>query len=110
MPNKKQPRLSRYERDQLLITAIINSIKGSQADKDEEDELLKKISQDYLWKECITVLRDYFNIDFLNEVKDSKQIVYRLYKLYLLHQLMLRMKQIEDNPNLPQNKKALRGS
>jgi hypothetical protein len=95
----------------MLITAIINSIKGSQqTTKEEEDELLKKVSQDYLWKECTTVLRDYFNIDFLGEVKDSKQIMFRLYKLYLLHQLLLRMKQIEDNPNHPQNKRALRGS
>jgi hypothetical protein len=104
----KRHRLTRFERDQMLITSIINSIKGPQTENDpseDETELLKKMSGDYLWKECVTLLKDYFNIDFLNELKDNKQLIFRLYKLYLLHQLLMRMKAIEDNPNHPVNKK-----
>ncbi len=81
----KRQRLSRYERDQLLITAIINSIKGPSINAQEEEELLKKVTEDYLWKECVTLLKEYFHIDFLNEIKDNKQLIFRLYKLYLLH-------------------------
>jgi hypothetical protein len=86
MPSKQ--RLSRFERDQMLITAIINSIKGPTAvdlSSEEESEMLSKMSDDYLWKECSQLLKDYFNVDFLNELKDNKQIMFRLYKLYLLH-------------------------
>ena len=92
----------------MLITAIINSIKGPAAvdlSSEEESQLLAKMSDDYLWKECTQLLKEYFNVDFLNEIKDNKQIMFRLYKLYLLHQLMLRMKAIEDNPNHPANKR-----
>lgn len=106
--SRKPQRLSRFERDQMLITAIINSIKGPTAvdlSSEEESTLLAKMSDDYLWKECNTLLKEYFNVDFLNEIKDNKQIMFRLYKLYLLHQLMLRMKAIEDNPNHPANKR-----
>lgn len=67
--------------------------------------MLKKLSEDYLWKECSKLLKEYFNVDFLNEIKDNKQLVFRLYKLYLLHQLLLRMKAIEENPNHPANKR-----
>ena len=97
--------MTRYERDQLLITAIINSIKGPASNEEEEELLLRKISEDYLWKECNTLLKDYFHIDFLNEIKDNKQLMFRLYKLYLLHQLLMRMKAIEENPNHPANRK-----
>ncbi len=82
-----------------MITAIINSIKGPSNSPEDETELLKKISEDYLFKECTSLLKDYFNIDFLNEIKDNKQIMFRLYKLYLLHQLFVRMKSVEDNPS-----------
>lgn len=88
----------------MLITAIINSIKGPDStdlSSEEESIMLAKISDDYLWKECTTLLKEYFNLEFLNEIKDNKQIMFRLYKLYLLHQLMLRMKAIEENPNHP---------
>lgn len=101
-------RLSRFERDQMLITAIINSIKGPLAvdlSSEEESVMLSKMSDDYLWKECSNLLKEYFNVDFLNELKDNKQIMFRLYKLYLLHQLMIRMKAIEENPNHPANRR-----
>ena len=80
--DEKKERVSRYERDQMLITAIINSLNGPLK---EEAELLSNFSEDILWKECATLLKDYFNADFLNEIKDNKQIVFRLYRLYLLH-------------------------
>ena len=51
------------------------------------------------------MLKEHFNIEFLNEIKDNKQLMFRLYKLYLLHQLLVRMKAIEDNPLHPANKK-----
>jgi hypothetical protein len=69
----------------MLITAIINSIRGPASNEEEEELLLRKISEDYLWKECNTLLKDYFHIAFLNEIKDNKQLIFRLYKLYLLH-------------------------
>ena len=104
--NQKRPKMNRYEKDQVLITAIVNSIRGPPVENSEgEAELLKKLSEDYLWKECSTLLKDYFDVDFLNEIKDNKQILFRLYKLYLLHQLVLRIKAIEDNPNHPATKK-----
>ena len=56
----------------MLITAIINSIRGPATNEEEEELLLRKISEDYLWKECNTLLKDYFHIDFLNEIKDNK--------------------------------------
>jgi hypothetical protein len=34
--------------------------------------MLNKLSEDYLWKECNTLLKDYFNMEFLNEIKGSK--------------------------------------
>ena len=36
--------------------------------------------------------------------------MFRLYKLYLLHSLLMRMKAIEDNPSHPANKKRTKGS
>lgn len=56
------------------------------------------------------MLRDYFSVDFLNEIKDNKQILFRLYKLYLLNSLLHRMKAVEDNPNHPALKKRGRGA
>lgn len=81
---EKKERVSRYERDQMLITAIINSLNGPLIEE-EEAELLSNFSEDFLWKECQSLLKDYFNADFLNDIKDNKQIVFRLYRLYLLH-------------------------
>jgi hypothetical protein len=98
--------LSRIERDQYLITAIINSIKGpTDQTRLEEAELLKKISDDFLWKECVTLLKDYYKLESLSVIRDNKQIMFGLYKLYLLHSLLVRIKQIEENPNHPALKK-----
>lgn len=68
----------------MLITALTQSATEPQ-DQDQEDELLQRLSEDYLFKECSTLLKDYFNVDFLTELKDNKQLMFRLYKLYLLH-------------------------
>jgi hypothetical protein len=48
----------------MLITAIINSIVGPMSgdlSSEEESVMLAKMSDDYLFKECSTLLKDYFN-------------------------------------------------
>lgn len=55
-------------------------------------EILKKISDDFLWKECQTLLKDYYKLETLNVIRDNKLIMFGLYKLYLLHSLLLRIK------------------
>ena len=54
--------------------------------------MLKTVSEDTLWKECSLLLKEYFNANFLNELKDHKVLIFRLYKLYLLHTLSLNIK------------------
>ena len=94
----------------MLITAIVNSILTPPDSSLSEEALLRKISDDFLFKECTQVLKDYFSIDFLNDIKDNKAIIFHLYKLYLLNTLVLRMKAVEDDPNHPVLKKKGRGA
>ena len=44
-------------------------------------------------------------MESLSVIRDNKQIMFGLYKLYLLHSLLVRIKQIEENPNHPALKK-----
>lgn len=70
----------------MLITSIINSLKAPPNERSEEEStILKGFTDEYMWKECTNVLKEFFNIDFLSEIRDNKQILFRLYKLYLLH-------------------------
>ena len=85
------------EKDQMLISAITHSIKNSNAN--EEAEMLKTVTEETLFKECSYLLKEFFNANFLNELKEHKVLIFRLYKLYLLHTLSMSMKAIDDNQN-----------
>eukprot|EP00347_Sterkiella_histriomuscorum_P011192 403373395 len=100
-PRAFEQRLSKQEREQILISAITNSIKY-QSEQDEQ-KLLEMLNEDQLFKECSQLLKDYFQINFLNEIKDNKVMIFRLYKLYLLHSLSLNFRQIDENQNQANN-------
>ncbi|CDW74818.1 UNKNOWN [Stylonychia lemnae] len=100
-PRSFEQRLSKQERENILISSITNSIKCS--NEQEEMKLLDMLTEDQLFKECSQLLKEYFNINFLNELKENKLLIFRLYKLYLLHSLSMNIKQIDDNQNQANN-------
>lgn len=94
----------------MLITAIVNSILAPPESRVKQEAFLHQVSDDQLFKECSTVLKDYFPPDFIVELKDNKSLLFQLYRLYLLNTLVLRMKAVEDDPNHPVLKKRGRGA
>lgn len=78
----------------MLIAALVNSIKYSN-EKDDE-KLFSMLNEDHLWKECCSLLKDFFDLEFLSNIKANKALVFNLYKLYLLHTLSSNMNQIEE--------------
>ena len=53
---------------------------------------MASVSDEVLWKECSQLLKEFCNADFLKEVREHKVLLFRLYKLYLLHTLSLSLK------------------
>lgn len=116
-----EARLSKTERDTLLISAILKSTNlekpnksehGSRKDEKvpaskqelEEAQILDQLTEDQLFKECLSVLKEYFNVQFLNTLKQSKVVLFRLYKLYLLNELSKSM--MEENKQVGKNHKV----
>ena len=87
--------MSKIDRENFLIDAITNSIKFQT--EHEESKILDMLTEDALWKECSTLLKEFFNSNFLLEIKDNKILLFRLYKLYLLHSLSQSVKSVDEN-------------
>ena len=74
----------------------------------EETLILNKTTEEHVWNECNRFLKDFFPQAFLNELRENRQILFRLYKLYLLHELTKGVKIVEDSK--PRSKKKAHAS